>query len=231
MIGRTNAGTTGGNAVVIFNAAYGSTISWTGTDEGTVTLGTDASTISVQIKRGTYVFANTLYVDGATRTIYTKTVTVGRGATVVNMYPDGAVYWYGLPIVSEIVKAGAGNATKNRNSVSADYTRAHSYYKLTMTKTITPYNTTGKTKMHVVYKDNGSSSGVINTRFGAQNSAIGDEGAGSYNSGDSKTFDECIVQLGNLAGQELYFYSAYNAYDTYSGGGVCKHVIYAVWFD
>lgn len=39
------------------------------------------------------------------------------------------------------------------------------------------------------------------------------------------------IELGNLAGQELYFASAWGDTNDYSGGATAAHTIYAVWFE
>lgn len=231
MIGRTNAGGGGGGTTVItFKAAPGSTIAWSGPQTGSVTLASSATSASVQLKRGTYTFTNTLSVAGSTKTIYTKTTVVGKEAATINLYPDGAVFWYGLAVVSDIVKAYDGTFTRGNNYVSSSITRNYTSSKNTKTKTTTAYKTTGKTTMHVIYKDDGSSTSVIRTRFGAQASAIDSSAEGAYSVGNSSSVSEIVVSLGSLAGQSLYFYSAYDAFSSYTGTGNCKHTIYAVYF-
>lgn len=234
MIGRTNAGGGGGGTTVVtFKAAPGSTIAWSGPQSGSATLATSATTASVQLKRGTYTFTNTLSVNGSTRTIYTKTTVVGKDAATINLYPDGAVFWYGLAVVSDIAKASYGTFTRYTTAVSSTYTRTQDYSQYTMTKTTTAYKTTGKTTMHVIYRDDGSSTSVITTRFGAQTAAVGSTASSSaaFGYGNSSGVNELVVSLGSLAGQSLYFFSAFNTYSNYSGTGKCAHTIFAVYFE
>lgn len=231
MIGRTNAGGGGGGKVTVtINAPKNSTVSWTGTESGSVNMGS-VTQATATLKAGTYSFSCSLTLDGTATTIFTRTAAVTKGS-VVNMYPDGAVFWYGMGVYADIEKADYGTFTADEYYRSSTYSRARSTSKLLMTKTAVAYDTTGKTSMHVMYKD-GSASTVINTAFYAQEeSPSGTASAnGVYNTGASADIAECIVSLGALAGKSLYFCSAYNAFGTYSGSGKCAHDIYAVWFE
>lgn len=117
MIGRTNCGAGGGgSAAVTINAPKNSTVSWTGTESGSVSMGS-LTQASVTMKPGTYNFVCKLTVNGAETTIFSKTAAVTKGA-VVNLYPDGALYWYGMTIHPLIASGNVvPTVTYNANSL------------------------------------------------------------------------------------------------------------------
>ena len=237
MIGRTNCGAGGGGkATIEIRSAYNSVVSWTGPETGSVTVPGNTSVVGTVLKKGTYVFTATLMLEDEAVVIYTKTMAVSNGS-VVTMYPDGAVYWYGVPVVSLFSKLSntSGTVTAGVNYIDAELTRAYSGYKLTMTGTTVALASAGKSTMHVIYKDTGSSRNVIRTRFFAQKEAVDTNNVPAtdavYVDGNDTTRTEIQAPLGALAGENLYFGTAYNAYSSYSGGGACKHRIYAVWVE
>ena len=117
MIGRTKCGAGGGgSAAVTINAPKNSTVSWTGTESGSVSMGS-LTQASVTMKPGTYNFVCKLTVNGAETTIFSKTVAVTKGA-VVNLYPDGALHWYGMTIHPLIASGNVvPTVTYNANSL------------------------------------------------------------------------------------------------------------------
>lgn len=241
MIGRTNCGAGGGGkATIEILSPVGSVVSWTGPESGSITMSSTGYTSGAVLKKGMYVFTSALALDGETVTIYTKTMAVSAGS-VVAMYPDGAVYWYGIPVVSLFAKAftppsnTSGSVTTSINYIDAEYIRSYSGAKLVMTGTTIPLSTAGRSTMHVIYKDTGSSRNVITTRFFAQtavpSSSTSIASGAIYTTGNTATRTEIQTSLGALAGESLYFGTAYDAYSSYSGGGACKHRIYAVWVE
>lgn len=117
MIGRTNCGAGGGGrAAVTINAPKNSTVSWMGTESGSVSMGS-LTQANVTMKPGTYSFVCKLTVNGAETTIFSKTAAVTKGA-VVNLYPDGALYWYGMTL-RELTASGDAvpTITYNANSL------------------------------------------------------------------------------------------------------------------
>lgn len=91
MIGRTNCGAGGGNISFAVNAVKSETItiSQNGTTVKTIAMPsiTNASS-AVSLPVGTYTFTGS--VGG-----WTKTATIGRKTESVNVWPDGALFWYG----------------------------------------------------------------------------------------------------------------------------------------
>lgn len=71
------------------------------------------------------------------------------------MYPDGAVYWYGMPVASDIVAGPFGTLTKEQNCIDATYTRSMSWSKAIISKTENAIDTAGRTTFHVIHKDVG----------------------------------------------------------------------------
>lgn len=220
------------SVIVTIHSTYGSIVSWTGTETGSITVPTTATQVDVSLKQGTYTFVATLELDSETVTIHTTTVSIGD-ITSVNMYPDGAVYWYGMPVASDIVAGAFGTFTREQNCVVSTYTRAQSWSKAIMTKTENAIDTTGRTTFHVIYKDVDSSINVMSDRFGVQEETPDQYTASSqvYVTGSSRTRAELSKELGTLAGKSLYFCSMWNAFDTFSGGARMHHKIYAVWFE
>ena len=101
MIGRTNAGTAGGGGglkSVTLKGAPQSTISWTGTDTGSVNTG-NSGDVSVALSPGTYTFVNTVTIDDIDYTAYTKTVAVTADITV-ELFPEHIIYWYGRVVTA-----------------------------------------------------------------------------------------------------------------------------------
>lgn len=91
MIGRTNCGAGGGKVSFSINAVKSETvtISQNGATVMTVTMpGITNASVAVTLPAGTYSFRGS--VGG-----WTKTVTISRKTTSVNVWPDGALFWYG----------------------------------------------------------------------------------------------------------------------------------------
>lgn len=143
MIGRTNCGAgSGGNAAVTINAPKNSTVSWTGTESGSISMGS-LTQASVTMKPGTCSFVCKLMVNGAETTIFSKTAAVTKGA-VVNLYPDGALYWYGMTI-HQLIASGdvVPTVTYNANSlhVEASPSGSSMYYSYARAEMdVTPYS-------------------------------------------------------------------------------------------
>lgn len=76
-------------AIVTLNGAVGETISWTGEATGSVSFGSGQCAVTgIELKVGEYTFTGS--VSG-----YSKTAAVTKNTTVVSVYPDTAIYWYG----------------------------------------------------------------------------------------------------------------------------------------
>lgn len=102
---------------VTINGAPGETISYTGEASGSVTLDASGTSSSLTLDSGDYTFVGS--ISG-----YSKNVTLSDDGPV-NVYPEGAIYWYGREIYPiTVVKGGAvgsystsSDATKNTNSI------------------------------------------------------------------------------------------------------------------
>lgn len=91
MIGRTNCGAGGGKVSFSINAVKSETVTITqnGATVMTVTMpGIKNASVAVTLPAGTYSFRGS--VGG-----WTKTATISRKTTSVNVWPDGALFWYG----------------------------------------------------------------------------------------------------------------------------------------
>lgn len=91
MIGRTNCGAGGGKVSFSINAVKSETVTITqnGATVMTVTMpGITNASVAVTLPAGTYSFRGS--VGG-----WTKTAAIGRKTTSVNVWPDGALFWYG----------------------------------------------------------------------------------------------------------------------------------------
>ena len=106
-----------GQKTVTINAPKNSTVSWTGVESGSVAMGSQTQA-TVALQAGTYTFTNTLTIDGTVTTIYTKTAAI-TADTTVNVFPDGALYWYGMflePFVP-VSSLSEDNVTYSENSL------------------------------------------------------------------------------------------------------------------
>lgn len=76
-------------ATIVINGAVDETISWSGEASGSVSFDDGkCSAAGIALKPGNYVFTGS--VSG-----YSKTVTLTEDTTVVSVYPDTAIFWYG----------------------------------------------------------------------------------------------------------------------------------------
>ena len=86
---------------VTVNGALGETIRYSGTSSGTIKLDNTGKKTGVQLDAGSYTFKSSVASAlGSTSGTYSKTVTINSSTTTVNVYPDGAIYWYGNGSVS-----------------------------------------------------------------------------------------------------------------------------------
>lgn len=134
----------GGFATVTLVAPKGSTISWTGADTGTATLNSNETYTIVTLAKGIYVFTNTLTysLNGGSRTdnIWTKTVDV-TGAMTINVYPDGAIWWYGL-LNETFASADGGGISIAENGVAVQSVNSQLH---TGMRSVNEFDVTGKT--------------------------------------------------------------------------------------
>lgn len=71
---------------IILNGAPGETVTYSGKDSGSVVLNGNGKGTIYQVKAGAYTFTGS--ISGS------KAATIKNTGTV-NMYPDGAIFWYG----------------------------------------------------------------------------------------------------------------------------------------
>ena len=232
MLGRTNmGGPIGGKHSVTFRGPHGCVISWSGKETGSGTIPDNAWCYVAKLKTGTYTFVAKLTLDGVETEIYSISANI-TSDSLINMYPKGALYWYGMPIVGSIEKAYVGTFTKNNYYVSSTYSHARTWSKFYMTKIVKPYKTTNE-KLLCIRSKASSVNIYACTYFYVQTKVPNNSPEGSYRSTsmNNANVNTVTIELGNLAGQELYFASAWGDTNDYSGGATAAHTIYAVWFE
>lgn len=232
MLGRTNmGGPVGGRYSITFRGPHGCVISWSGKESGSGTIPDNAWCYVAKLKAGTYTFVAKLTLDGTETEIYSISATIS-GDSLINMYPKGALYWYGMPIVGSIAKAYVGTFTKNKNYVSSTYAHTRTWSKFYMTKIVAPYKTTNEVQLCIRSKAS-SVNDYACTYFYVQTKVPNTAPEGSYRSisMNNANVNTVTIDLGNLSGQELYFASAWGDTNDYSGNATAAHTIYAVWFE
>ena len=147
MLGRTNmGGPIGGKYAVTLRGPHGCVISWSGKESGSGTIPDNAWCYIAKLKAGTYTFVAKLTLDNEETEIYSISTTISSDS-LINMYPEGAVYWYGMPVVGSIAQAYVGTFTKSSHYVSSTYDHSLSWDKYYMTKIVKPYKTTNEKQL------------------------------------------------------------------------------------
>lgn len=104
MIGRTNCGAVGGGggvgekSTVTFYGGKNDVITYTGEENGTVTLN-ETGTVTATLKNGLYVFTSGISGLKLIKSFYTD--------TTVRMRPERFIYWYGIQ-GANITHSGTG---------------------------------------------------------------------------------------------------------------------------
>ena len=81
---------------VTVNSALSDTITFTGPTSGTIYTNGNGIATGVKLQIGTYTFTSSVaYSTSSTSSKYSKSVTITSSTSVVNVYPNGAIYWYG----------------------------------------------------------------------------------------------------------------------------------------
>lgn len=230
IIMRVGGGGANDRRAVTVNAPKNSVVYYSGTETGYVIMG-NITQATLYLKIGTYTFANTLDIDGTTTTIFTKTVAVVDSANTVNMYPDGAVYWYGMSITSSIQAGGYGTTTNEDNWVYSTYTLASSSTRYVLNRTVSTFTpTTNTTTLHVRYKVGGSTNVLGCTFYGNETVATTNPTGFASNVCVSEEIADEIIPL-TANGTPLYLLSALTRTRTYSGSGTLYVWIYGVWLE
>lgn len=83
---------------VTFNGPKNSTLYYSGEETGSVVF-EDQTTVTLELSTGTYTLSNKLTIDGVETEIYSTTVDISTDEEI-NLYPAGALYWYGIETVA-----------------------------------------------------------------------------------------------------------------------------------
>ena len=82
-------------ATVRINGALGEKISWTGVSSGSTTLDNTGKKTGIKLEPGSYTFTAGYAFTTDFSTKYSRNYTVSSSTTTINVYPDGAIYWFG----------------------------------------------------------------------------------------------------------------------------------------
>ena len=112
-------------------APANSIVSYSGTSSGTIEMGSATSKVVV-LKPGTYSFTNTLTINDASTTLYTKSYTINDAVTLIKIYPENVIYWYGISeiaFVDDIISNDWNTSvTQNANNILLSLSRNSNGY-------------------------------------------------------------------------------------------------------
>jgi len=221
----------GGFATATLVAPKGSTISWTGEDTGSVSLSSNETYTIVSLAKGIYVFTNTLTytVRGASHTdnIWTRTVNL-TGDMTINVYPDDAIWWYGL-LNEQFVAAEGSTVSMGTDGVFVTAVNSQLHTAL---RSANVFPVGGKTAL----KARVALEGNIQTDVPAQTAPrFWDTNSGSWTSVSSNVsrttvftnVSEYTAIIGNTGDYSIGFRAGRSSGDYYN-----KYIyLYAIWLE
>jgi hypothetical protein len=215
---------------ITLNGAPGETITYSGTESGTTTLNSSGSGSLAGVKPGSYTFKGG--VSG-----YSKTATINVSSTV-NVWPAGAIYWYGREVVSMSTAINAaystGNATERANYIELyGWTRPDSV-KTSIAQTISAntVNTSGyssiKFDVTPVSRER-ANGGYAQFDFGyksATTNTVAFTGKTLTAAGSRTTYS-----IATPGGSVYIGARAYTAWNGYTGNKRMQAYVHAIWME
>ena len=117
-----NSRGSGDSSNVIINGAPGEVITYTGTESGSIEIGSGGYSLATLLN-GNYTFTSNISKSiSNVSNNYSKEVTVSPNVSTIDFYPEGAVYWYGNG------DASIDPLYSKTNGVTSDHIETNRFY-------------------------------------------------------------------------------------------------------
>ena len=117
-----NSRVSGDSSNVIINGAPGEVITYTGTESGSIEIGSGGYSLATLLN-GNYTFTSNISKSiSNVSNNYSKEVTVSPNVSTIDFYPEGAVYWYGNG------DASIDPLYSKTNGVTSDHIETNRFY-------------------------------------------------------------------------------------------------------